>query len=274
MGRIELKNRTILITGASRGLGKHLALYLARIEGASLVLVGRSRESLQNVADEIGATCSVDVKIIAQDLLADNGAQILFDKLRHDRIFGLINNAGMTYYGDTEASQIDRFRSIIALDFKVVVELCLLFLSRFKANGEGFILNITSLASFVPIPYQSIYAAAKCATQSLSESLAEENKGSSIVISTFAPAGIVTDLIAESGLTLHMQKHLKFYITPEHAAELAIKALKRGRRLILPGYLTKIMYFFINVLPRATLLGLCTRIYRYDKYRMDACAKI
>lgn len=274
MRRIELKNKSVLITGAGRGLGKQLALYLAGVEGAKPVLVGRHRESLLDVASEIDELCNVEVKTIVQDLLADNAAKILFDKVRNERIFGLINNAGMTFYGRTEASRIEFFRSIIELDFKVVVELCLLFLSRFQASGEGFILNITSLASFVPIPFQSIYAAAKSATQNFSECLVQENKGSPVLISTFAPAGISTEMIEESGLAWHMKKYLSFYITPERAAEVAVKALKRGRHLILPGKLSKIIYFFINFLPRGILLMICNRIYGYEEYRVDDKRKI
>jgi short-subunit dehydrogenase len=274
MGKMELRNRTVLITGATRGLGKQLAIYLANVEGANLVLVGRDRAGLQSVVDEIGEHCSVEVKIIPQDLLAENSAQIIFDEVQRDDIFGLVNNAGMTYYGETEVSQIDLFRSIIDLDFKVVVELSLLFLSRFKTRGEGFILNVTSLASFVPIPYQTIYAAAKSATQSFSECLAEENKNSPIVVSTFAPAGIVTDIIAESGLTRHMQKHLYFYVTPEHAAKLAIKSLKRRKRLIIPGYINRLIYFFINILPRTVLIAASAKIFKYDKYRIAEDKKV
>jgi hypothetical protein len=267
MKKLALSGRNVLITGAARGLGKQLAIYLATVEGANLVLVGRNMAGLNNLVEEINSRCSVKTRIMVKDLLTEHSAQTLYDELKDDDIFGLVNNAGMTYYGVTEASHIDLFRSIINLDFRLVVELSLLFLSRFKAQGEGFILNVTSLASFVPIPYQAVYAAAKGAAQSFTECLYQENRGSPVVISTFAPSGIVTEMIHESGLTLHMEMHRYFYLTPESAARAVIRGLKRGKRVIIPGLINRLIYFFMNILPRSILVVLAGKIYNYEKYR-------
>ena len=267
MKKLALSGRNVLITGAARGLGKQLAISLATVEGANLILVGRDVAGLNNLVEEINSRCSVKTRIIVKDLLTEHSAKTLYDEIKDDDIFGLVNNAGMTYYGVTEASQIDLFRSIINLDFRVVVELSLLFLSRFKAKGEGFILNVTSLASFVPIPYQAVYAAAKGAAQSFSECLYQENRGSPVIISTFAPSGIITDMIEESGLTGHMHKHRYSYVSPERAATEAVRGLKRGKRLIIPGLTNRLIYVFMNLLPRRILIALARGIYKYDKYR-------
>lgn len=267
MKKLALSGRNVLITGAARGLGKQLAIYLATVEGANLVLVGRDVAGLNNLVEEINSRCSVKSRIMVKDLLTEHSAQTLYDELKDDEIFGLMNNAGLTYYGETESSHLDLFRSIINLDFRVVVELSLLFLSGFKAKGEGFILNVTSLASFVPIPYQAVYAAAKGAAQSFSECLYQENRGSPVIISTFAPSGIVTDMIQESGLTGHMHKHRYSYVSPERAAREAIRGLKRGKRLIIPGLINRLIYVFMNLLPRRILIALARGMYKYDKYR-------
>jgi short-subunit dehydrogenase len=153
MKKMSLNGRTVLVTGAARGLGRHLALHLAAVEGTDLILVDRNLKGLQEVFEEIGEPQSVKVKVIIKDLPAEDGARSLYEDLRNEEVFGLVNNAGLTYYGETEALHLDLFRSIINLVFRVVVELSLLFLSKFKAKGEGFILNVTGLASFVPIPY-------------------------------------------------------------------------------------------------------------------------
>lgn len=267
MGKLDLNGRTVLVTGAARGLGKQLALHLATVEGANLILVDRNLTGLQEVVEEIGEPRSGGIKIILKDLLAEDGPRSLYDDLGNEEVFGLVNNAGLTYYGETESSNLDLFRSIINLDFRVVVELSLLFLSRFKAKGEGFILNVTSLASFVPTPYQAVYAAAKGAAQSFSECLYQENRGCPVIISTFAPSGIVTDMIEESGLTGHMHKHRYSYVSPERAAREALRGLKRGKRLIIPGLINRLIYVFMNLLPRRILIALARGIYKYDKYR-------
>jgi hypothetical protein len=141
-----------------------------------------------------------------------------------------------------------------------------LFLSRFRQEGEGFILNVTSLASFAPIPCQAVYAAAKAAAQSFSESLRQENRGGPVVISTFAPSGIVTQMIGESGLTRHMNRHRYSYCTPEDAAAVVIRGLKRGKRLIIPGLLNRLIYLLMNLLPRSLVVRLAGRIYDYARY--------
>ena len=160
MRKLTLNGRTVLVTGAARGLGRQLALGLGVGEGSNLILVDRNERGL---------------------------------------------------------------------DFHLVVELSLLFLSRFKEKGEGFICNITSLGSFVPIPYQAFYAAAKAAAQSFSESLLLENRKGPVMISTVAPSGILTDMIVESGLTNHMRTHRYSYLSAADAAGQVIRGMKRGK---------------------------------------------
>jgi len=266
MSKLSLSGRTVLITGAARGLGRQLAWGLSAGEGSNLILVDRDGQGLERLEAEISGRSSGTVRILVKDLLENNCAQSLFNELKNEDVFGLVNNAGLTCYGPAEAAQLELYRSIIDLDFRLVVELSLLFLSRFKAKGEGFICNITSLGSFVPIPYQAIYAAAKGAAQSFSESLMLENRGGAVVVCTAAPSGIVTEMIAESGLTPHMNTHRFSYLTAEDAARQVIRGLKRGKRLIIPGFVNRLIYLAVNVLPRRVLLRLAGNIYDYDKY--------
>jgi short-subunit dehydrogenase len=266
MRRLSFDGRTVLVTGAARGLGRQLALKFGVGEGSNLVLVDRDRQGLQRLASEINHRSSVHVRILARDLLEHGCAQRLFDELENEDLFGLVNNAGLTYYGPTEDARLELARSIVDLDFRLVVELSLLFIRRLKDNNGGFICNVTSLGSFVPIPFQAVYAAAKAGAQSFSESLMLENRGGPVVISTVAPSGIVTDMISESGLTLHMQRHSFSYLSAEDTAAVVIKGLKRGKRLIIPGFINRLIYLAINVLPRNLLLRLAGRIYDYRRY--------
>jgi short-subunit dehydrogenase len=267
MSKVSLCGRTVLITGAARGLGRALAFGLAVREGSNVILLDRDEPGLDRLAEQIRLQSASTVRILVRDLLEGNCAPSLFDELKNTEIHGLVNNAGLTFFGPTEAGQLEQYRRIIDLDLRLVVELSLLFLARFKQMGGGFICNVTSLGSFVPIPYQAIYAAAKGAAQSFSESLCAENRGGAVTICTVAPSGIVTDMIAEAGLTGHMNAHRFSYLSPEEAARQVIRGLKRGRRLIIPGFVNRLIYLAINILPRGILLGLAGRIYDYDKYR-------
>jgi short-subunit dehydrogenase len=268
MRKLNLRERTILITGATSGLGRQLALTLAEHEEANLILVGRNESKLKELIDEINRRCSVRTRIVVKDLLAEGSALSLYHETENEDIFGLVNNAGLTYYGPTEASYLDLFTSIIDLDFRCVVELTLLFFNKLKVRSGGFILNITSLASFVPIPYQSIYSAAKAATQIFSECLFQENRDCPVLISTFAPSGIYTDMIERAGLTRHMQKHRFSYIDTERAAKEIISGLKRGKQLIIPGVINRLIYRIMDVIPRRILIVLAGKIYNYEKYRI------
>jgi short-subunit dehydrogenase len=266
MSKVSLRGRTVLITGAARGLGRALALDLGAREGSDLVLVDRDEPGLKQLAGQIGKQSSGKVRILVRDLLQKNCAQSLFEELESVDVHGLVNNAGLTFFGPTEFSQLERYRAIIELDFRLVVELTLLFLSRFQRRGGGFICNVTSLGSFIPIPFQAVYAAAKGAAQSFSESLYHENRRGTVTICTVSPSGIASDMIAEAGLARHMRAHRFSYLGPEEAARQVIRGLKRGRRLIIPGFVNRLIYLAIDVLPRNLLLGLAGRVYDYDKY--------
>ena len=265
--RLQLEGKPILVTGAARGLGKQLALRLAGVEKADLVLVDQNGGALRATAREVEETSSSRVAVVELDLLKKDCAPELAARVEGMEIFGLINNAGLTFYGETRAAHMDRQRAIIDLDFRVVVELSLLFLRRFQRQGAGFILNVTSLGAFAPVPYQAVYGASKSAVQLFTECLYAENRYRSIVISTFAPSGIITEMIKESGLTRHMEKHLYSYVTPEQAAETVVRGLKKGKRLIIPGVINKLLYLLMSFLPRGILIALTARIFRHEKYR-------
>jgi short-subunit dehydrogenase len=266
MSRLSLRGRSVLVTGAARGLGRQLALGLGIGEGSSLVLLDRDRPGLKRLAAEIGDRSSAAVRILARDLLAENCAQSVLEELEKEEIYGLVNNAGVTYFGPAEEASPELVRAIVDLDFRLVVELSLLFLSRFKARGQGFICNITSLSAFVPIPYQAVYAAAKSAAQSFSESLMLENRGGPVLVSTAAPSGIVTDMITESGLSRHMRSHRYSYLSAEQAAARVIRGLKRGKRLIVPGFLNRVIYTALDILPRKLLLRFAVQVYDFDRF--------
>jgi short-subunit dehydrogenase len=268
MGKMDLRGRTVLVTGATRGLGRQLSLTLALREGTNLILVGRDEGRLNDLAGEIAQRTSVGARIVVKDLLREDSAYSLFDETKDEDVFGLVNNAGLTYYGPTQAAALGQFASILEVDLHRVVELTLLFFDAMTAKSRGFILNVTSLAAFLPIPYQSVYSAVKAATQVFSECLAQENRGSPVLISTFAPSGMYTDMIERAGLRRHMEKHRFSYIDTERAAREIIRGVKRGKRLIIPGVFNRFLYHLVDLLPRGVLLASAERIFRYERYRI------
>jgi len=264
---VQLEGRTVLVTGAARGLGRELALRLARNEGAELILVDRDAEGLERLAAELHGGGPARVRLLARDLLSAGGGREIFGQLAEGCVSGLSTTAGLTHYGRAAAAELPKLRAIIDLDFRVTLELSLLFHSRFRAQGAGFILNVTSLGAFLPLPYQAVYAAAKAAAQSFTDSLRAENRGSPVRIATFAPSGLDTDMVAEAGLTRHKEQHRKWYVAPEQAARAALDGLKKGRTVIVPGLANRLVYALVQVVPRSILLAAAAGIYRYERYR-------
>lgn len=271
--RLRLEGRTVLITGAARGLGRQLALRLAAAEGADLVLVDRDAEGLDRLAGEIAGRCRAAVRTFARDLLAEDAARELYAQVAEVPVHGLINNAGLTYYGEAAAGELPTYRSIIDLDFRLTVELSLLFHARLSRQGGGFILNVTSLAAFLPLPYQAVYGAAKAAAQNFTDCLRTENRGSPVLIATFAPSGLATDMVADAGLSHHMEKHLRWYLTPQEAARVALEGLKRGKGLIVPGLANRLLYGLLQVVPRSLAIAAAKAVYRCDRHRLPGAAR-
>ncbi len=262
MSKLNFKNKWVVITGASSGLGKEIARYLAKYEKANLVIAARRVGKLENLKKEIEQANNTKVEIVEVDLSQSEGVDFLFNiATKIGPIYGIINNAGFTYYGKTEKAKIDSYEQIIDLNFIAVMKLSLLFLDYFHEMGQGGLLNITSMAAFIPIPYQNVYSASKHASQSFTDALREENRKTGIVISSFAPGGIATEMITKSGLDKKISKDSIFNMKPEKVAKKAIKAFKRGKPISVPGFMNKLTLFFVRIFPRKWIIRISGLLY-------------
>ncbi|MCL2521859.1 MAG: SDR family oxidoreductase [Erysipelotrichales bacterium] len=181
-------NKTVLITGASKGIGKQTAFIFAE-NNFNLILVARNKELLEEVKNTIKAEYQVEVLIISKDLTQKNAAkeilkQVINKKLRVDI---LINNAG---FGDFSAyldSKWDKQERIVELNIKALMELSYLFGKEMKKINEGQIINVASAAAVSPGPYMAVYYASKAFVLSFTEALAEEWKDSDVKIKVICP---------------------------------------------------------------------------------------
>ena len=263
MAKLNFKNKWVLITGASSGLGRAIALYMAKKENANLVIAARRTERLEQLKKEIQSSGDSKVKIITVDLSQPGGAEDLFKKATEAvDIYAVINNAGVTFYGKTEAVNLERFEKIIDVNLKALMVLSLLFLSRFEKKGEGAILNITSVAGHIPTPFQLVYSASKHAAQAFTEGLHMENRKSKVIISCFAPGGIATEMLTKSGLDKKHGLNSPFNMNTERAAKLAVKAFKKKKFLSVPGFMNKLMLFLVRFFPRKLVAAASELAYR------------
>ena len=263
MAKLNFTDKWVLVTGASSGLGKEMALYLARVEKANVVISARRKERLEELKKEIESMGSTSVKIIAADLSKPEDVEKLFNQtIVMVDLYAVINNAGVTYYGNSEINQLKMFRKIMDVNFDAVMNLTLRFLEWFQKKGTGAILNVTSETAFVPIPYQAVYSSSKHAAQCFTESLYMENKKGNVVISSYAPGGIATEMLSLSGLDQKHPASSPFNMAASKAAKLGIKAFKKKKFYYVPGIANKLTVFLIRFFPRKWVAAVTEILYR------------
>jgi uncharacterized protein len=240
MPPLDFAGKLVVVTGASSGLGREIALALALREGANLVLAARRRDRLESLKSEIESRCTSCAHVVPVDLGAPDGPQTLFDRATAaGEAFALVNCAGVTFYGRTLDAPPDTNRRIIAVDQVAVMETTLLFLRTFLERGAGAILTITSLYGLVPGPYQNVYAAAKHAVQTFMEGLAGEYRGRGVTICTFAAGSMLTEMIQSAGLDRRHGVDSSVFLDPARAARAALQSFKKGRLILIHGLLYK-----------------------------------
>lgn len=179
---------TALITGASSGIGKVFAQELASSQ-TNLILVARSQDKLEKLADDLQSRFQVQTNIIVQDLTEDNACQTVFEKVKEKglKVDLLVNNAGFGDYGAFSERSLPKQTAMIQLNITALVELTHLFLPLMIEQKQGKIINVASIAAFQPLPYLSVYAATKAFVLSFSEALWAENKDQGIKVLALCP---------------------------------------------------------------------------------------
>lgn len=263
MPRLRFENRWVVVTGASSGLGLEIARRLALVERANLIVAARRGDRLAGLKQEIEQRGETKVEPIEVDLSRPDGADTLFQRSTAiGQVYGVVNNAGVTAYGATTRDQLESYDRIIDVNLRSAMRLTLLFLDYLLERGEGGIQNVTSVAAFIPVPYQSIYSASKHALQCFTEALHAENRGRGIAICSFAPGGIATDMLTDSGLDRKFDRDSRLNMRPERAARKAVAAFKKGKAVAVPGLSNRLVVVLSRLLPRRLLLRLAAHAYR------------
>lgn len=263
MPRLSFAGKLVVITGAASGLGRELARRMAVIEKADLVAADCRGDRLETLKAEIEAACPARVHTVCVDLGVPEGPGILFEKaMAAGDVFALINCAGLTFYEKSLDRPFAAHRPLLQVNCLTVLETTTAFLGRFLKKREGAILNITSLAGFVSVPYQNYYAATKHAIQAFTEGLSAEYRDSGVVFCTFAPGGMVTDMTVQCGLD-RLKDPTR--TTPAKAAELAVRGFKKGKLVNIPGPASKATVYLSRLFPRKAVLRAGVQVYAPKK---------
>ena len=196
---MNTKPQTVLITGASGGIGYELAKLFAR-DHYNLVLVARSAEKLTQVATEL-SQFGVTVKTIPLDLAPPPAPKFLFDQSQRENISVdiLINNAGFGAFGEFAAMPEEEILGQIQLNVTALTHLTRLFLAPMLTRHHGRIMNVASTAAFQPGPLMAVYYATKAYVLSFSEALANELRGSGVTVTCFCPGATNTGFAKRAG---------------------------------------------------------------------------
>jgi len=247
-------NKYALITGASGGIGYELAKLFAA-DKYNLVLVSRNQQELDNRAAELRQQ-GVEVLTIAKDLFNRQEAFDLYDevKSRGLHIDVLVNDAGQGLYGEFKDTDINRELGIIDLNVASLVILTKQFLQDMVARNEGKILQLASIASKVPGPWQSVYHGTKAFVLSFTEAIREELKNTNITITALMPGATDTDFFDKAGM--QNSKMLEDPSSLSSAADVAkdgYDALQDGKDKIISGLKNKVQIAMTNLTPDSTV---------------------
>jgi len=258
-----MKNSSFaLITGASQGLGKVFAHALAARK-QNVILVARSREKLENLANELQRSQSVFAEVLEFDLASPSPGQRLAQQLRDRKVQVnlLVNNAGFGVRGEFLNLTLRRQMEMLQLNNAAVVELTYLLLPSLLGNPQAGIINVSSTAGFQPIPYASLYAATKSFLTCFSLGLQEELRSSSVSVVTLCPGRILAN--GHGGEAKNGNRKFGFiYESPEDVVREALESLANGGGLVIPGFVNKLSVFAQRLIPRRAVPALVARMSR------------
>jgi uncharacterized protein len=242
---------TVVITGASSGIGTELARGLAR-RGYPLVLVARRRERLDELAGELGNEYSVGVDVMPLDLGEAGSREKLAERLRSEPIAGLCNSAGFGTSGVFHTLPVERESEEVVLNALTLMELTHAALPGMVERGGGAVLNIASIAGFQPIPGMAVYSASKAFVQTFSEAVHEELHGTRVSCTALCPGPVPTEW-AEIADAERWSIGVA-QVSPQDVAEAAIVGMLEGRRSVVPGVVPKVVSLGGRLVPRSVLL--------------------
>ncbi|SDF90983.1 hypothetical protein SAMN05216553_104126 [Lentzea fradiae] len=223
---MDYSRQTVLVTGASAGIGAEFARRLAQ-RGADLVLVARREDRLEELAAQLRTAHGVRVHVIAADLSQPGiGARLVDEAGRLGAtVTSVINNAGFATYGPFHEEDAERLQQEIAVDVAAVVDISRAFIGQLRARGDGFLINVASMAGFSPTPVMSVYGATKAFVLSFTEALWVESLGTGLRVMTLSPGATRTEFFDVTG-TEKAAGGTRMG-TPEEVVTTALKALER-----------------------------------------------
>lgn len=230
-----------LVTGASSGIGYEISKYLAK-RGYDIIVVARNRQALENLKNEI----KTNVQIACMDLSVVDNCVKLYENFKDENIDVLINNAGFGMYGNFDILDMNKEIEMINVNILACDILTKLFLKDMKKRDSGYILNVGSIAGFMPGPLMSSYYASKSYVVKLTQAIRKELKKSKsgVSVSVLCPGPVNTNFNNTAGV-----KYAVRPLSSEYVAKYAVDMLFKKKLVIVPGFTIKLARFFSKFTP-------------------------
>lgn len=264
----EWKHKTVLVTGASYGIGEAFARRLA-VDGANLILTARSVDRLEALAEELRSQFHITVTVLKSDLAEPSAPQRLFEAIQAQslQVDLLINNAGFGAVGDFADVPLDRQLEMIQVNVSALVALTHLFLPSMLQRRSGGIIQLASTASFQGVPYFATYSGTKSFILTFSEALWAECQPFGVRVLAVCPGPTGTHFQSVAG-TENVRRPVKMQ-TPEEVVEVSLRALAANRSFVVSGFGNSVMVFLERFIPRQTVTKMASKIYRPFSTRSD-----
>lgn len=262
--------KATLITGASGGIGEAIALELASRK-QNLVLVARNETKLKLLAEQLTKHHQISVECISADLAKAGVAQEVFDETekRGLQIETLINNAGIGSGGEFAELSLQSELDMLQLNISSLVALTHLYLQKMKARRGGTIINVASMASFLPIPYMTTYSASKVFVRHFTQALTQECKPYNVHVMLLCPGLTKTNFNSAAGIDGEVGQKLNAEYnsstplqTPEQVADEMLTALDKKKHYIVSGKMNRMASRLSALLPNALAAKIFARSYR------------
>jgi hypothetical protein len=249
------KFKTVMITGASEGIGRSFAESFAK-NGHDLVLVARNADKLAELALTLETKFAVKAHVFAADLIPIGAAKALFEDVTSKgiEIDVLVNNAGMMQVEKLHECDIDGANRLLQLNIQSLVNMTYHFVKPMISRGKGKVLNVGSIASFMPTPNFAAYGASKAFVLSFSEGISEELRGTGVSVTCVCPGMTRTKMLSHAeGMEKYIPNFLK--ADPMELSTQAYKACMNGDVVFLDKAANKLLVQWATHYPRWLVRG-------------------
>jgi uncharacterized protein len=243
-----------LVTGASAGIGTELARLLA--VDHDLILVARRGDQLRALAAELKQSHNATCHVFTSDFAEPTTPRALFEAINAAglTVDVLVNNAGFGDLGHFTKADLPKLLRMIQVNVTALTELTGLFLPGMLSRKRGRILNVGSIAGFQPGPYMAVYYATKAYVNSFSEALSSELNGTGVTVTVLCPGPVATEFAAVAGMQATRAFSAGQAMGARPVAEAGLRAMKAGRRMVVPGLQNRLMLFAERFTPRWLVL--------------------